>query len=153
MPIRIVSGGQTGADQAGWRAARACGLPTGGWMPRGFETEDGPRPEFAAEFGAVEAAGGYKVRTEANACDSDATVWFGDPTSPGGVATLRACRTLGRPVFLVAAGRTRPSELAGWIVRHFVGVLNVAGNRESTEPGIGARVERFLVRALRRMAD
>ena len=78
--IRIISGGQMGADQAGWRAARRAGLPTSGWMPRGFETEDGPRPEFAGEFGAVEVAGGYKVRTRANARDSDATVWFGDPT-------------------------------------------------------------------------
>ena len=107
-----------------------AGRPTGGWMPLGFETEDGPRPEFAAEFGAVEVEGGYKVRTRANARDSEATVWFGDPTTPGGVATLRACQALGRPVFVVEAGSTRPSELAGWIVRQFVRVLNVAGNRE-----------------------
>jgi hypothetical protein len=48
MLDRIISGGQTGADQAGWRAARACGVPTGGFMPLGFLTEGGPRPEFAA---------------------------------------------------------------------------------------------------------
>ena len=120
-------------------------------MPRGFETEAGPRPDVAREYGVVEAAGGYKVRTEANARDSEATAWFGDPTSPGGVATLRACATLGRPVFVVEAGRTRPSELADWIVRGFVGVLNVAGNRESTDSGIGARVEVFLVATFRRL--
>ena len=51
---RIISGGQTGADQAGWRAARACGIPTGGAMPKGFLTEDGPRPEFAGLYGARE---------------------------------------------------------------------------------------------------
>lgn len=43
MSLLIISGGQTGADQAGWRAARRCGLATGGRMPREFETEDGPR--------------------------------------------------------------------------------------------------------------
>lgn len=150
---RIVSGGQTGADQAGWRAARRLGLPTGGWMPRGFETENGPRPEFAREYGAQELVGGYKARTEANARDSDATVWFGDPTTPGGVATLRACRALGRPVFLVADGVTLPSALGEWIVEQYVEVLNVAGNRESSQPGIGARVERFLVVALGRLVD
>ena len=53
MSLKIISGGQSGADQAGWRAARRLGLPTGGWMPRGFLTEDGPRPEFAREHGAV----------------------------------------------------------------------------------------------------
>ena len=48
MLERVISGGQTGADQAGWRAARAFGIPTGGAMPKGFLTEDGPCPEFAA---------------------------------------------------------------------------------------------------------
>lgn len=52
-PLLIITGGQTGADQAAWRAAKACGLPTGGYMPKGYLTEDGPRPEFATEFGAV----------------------------------------------------------------------------------------------------
>ncbi len=153
MALKIVSGGQTGADQAGWRAGRSLGLPTGGWMPRGFETEDGHRPDFARLYGAVELAGGYRERTQANARDSDATVWFGDPTSPGGKTTLRACKALGRPVFLVAAGVTRPSDLTTWLVVNRVEVLNVAGNRESTQPGIGVRVERFLIAALGRLAN
>jgi hypothetical protein len=38
MIERVISGGQTGADQAGWRAARAAGIPTGGFMPKGFLT-------------------------------------------------------------------------------------------------------------------
>lgn len=151
MSIKVVSGGQTGADQAGWRAARAVGLATGGWMPREFATEDGPRPEFAGEFGAEAVAGGYRERTQSNVRDSDATAWFGDPATPGGLATLRACRALGRPVFLVRAGRTRPSDLFAWLAGRPVAVLNVAGCRESEDPGIGARVERFLVAALGRL--
>ena len=146
--LRIVSGGQTGADQAGWRAARSLGLPTGGWMPRGFETEDGPRPEFAVEFGAVELDGGYRERTHANAKDSNATIWFGDATSPGGKTTLQACHALSRPVFIVRDGVTRPSEVAGWIVAGYFEVVNITGNRESTAPGIGDWVERLLVAAL-----
>ena len=102
--IRVVSGGQTGADQAGWRAARASGLPIGGWMPRGYETEAGSRPEFARDFGAVALEGGYRQRTQDNVRDSDATIWFGDASSLGGKTTLRACQALGRPVFLVAEG-------------------------------------------------
>jgi hypothetical protein len=54
MLDEIVTGGQTGADQADWRVARAFGIPTGGSMPKGYLTEDGPRPEFAALYGAVE---------------------------------------------------------------------------------------------------
>ena len=47
MVTMVISGGQTGADQAGWRAAEACGIPTGGWMPRGFLTEEGTERWFA----------------------------------------------------------------------------------------------------------
>ena len=31
---RVITGGQTGADQAGWRSAQAVGITTGGWMPQ-----------------------------------------------------------------------------------------------------------------------
>ena len=40
----VISGGQTGADQAGLRAAQACGIPTGDQAPRGWLTEAGPAP-------------------------------------------------------------------------------------------------------------
>ena len=90
---RIVSGGQTGADQAGWRAAKASGIPTGGFMPKGFMTEDGPRPEFAEAYGAVELpTSSDPERTRRNAKDADATVWFGTPAPSGSITTHRACR-------------------------------------------------------------
>jgi hypothetical protein len=94
---KVVSRGQTGADQAGWRAARAFGIPTGGWMPRGFLTEEGSRPEFAELFGAFEMpTPDYRARTEQNVRDSDATVWFGDVTTQCARATLGACDKLSR---------------------------------------------------------
>jgi Circularly permutated YpsA SLOG family len=37
MLDKVISGGQTGAAQAGWRAARAVGIATGGWMPLALE--------------------------------------------------------------------------------------------------------------------
>src|SRR5688500_1447371 len=63
MPVleRLISGGQTGADQAGWRAGKAFGLRCSGWMPKGYRTErpDGrgwgeKHPEFQAVYGALE---------------------------------------------------------------------------------------------------
>ena len=149
MLERVISGGQTGVDQAGWRAARACGIPTGGSMPLGFLTEEGPRPDFAEAYGAVElATGDYPIRTRANTRDSDVTLWFGDTASIGGQTTLRACAALARPVLLVNDVAI-PSEVAAWLEARGVRVLNIAGNRETTTPGIGAGVERFLVEGFR----
>jgi hypothetical protein len=53
---------------------------------------------------------------------------------------------------VVIDGLTRPSDVAAWIKAEEVQVLNVAGNRESTEPGIGERAERFLVAVFGRLA-
>jgi hypothetical protein len=151
--IRILSGGQSGADQAGWRAARAAGIPTGGSMPRGFLTEDGPRPEFAELYGAVDLQSPtYPPRTRKNVEDSDATVWFGNPLTMGGVETGHACETARKPLLVIVPGVTRPSDLAAWIIKSNIRTLNVAGNRESRSPGIGAKVERFLAEAFRQLA-
>jgi hypothetical protein len=59
---------------------------------------------------------------------------------------------MGRPVLIVAPGKdVRPSDVAHWI-EHTprLAVLNIAGNRESKDPGIGERVERFLASIFRR---
>ncbi len=153
MLDRVISGGQTGADQAGWRAARACGVPTGGFMPLGFLTEAGPRPEFAELYGAVEIeTTGYPERTRRNAFDASATIWFGDLTSPGSLTTHHAATTYGRSCYDVVEGRDRPSDVVRWLTTNGFRSLNVAGNRESSNPGIGQRVEIFMIAVLKKLA-
>jgi hypothetical protein len=146
--FKIISGGQTGADQAGLRAARAAGIETGGWAPKGWSTEDGPAP-WLAEFGLFECPNaGYPARTEANARDSDGTVWFGGDDSSGYRATMNACQRHSKPIFIVVAGETTPADLTNWTLANGICVLNIAGDRESGNPGIGERVENFLAIAL-----
>ncbi len=70
--------------------------------------------------------------------------------SAGGKTTLDACRAMDKPFMLVFQGVTRPSQVREWAEKHGVRVLNVAGNRESKSPGIGARAERFLEAMFRR---
>ena len=67
--------------------------------------------------------------------------------SPGYLTTLAACRKYDKPFLLVEEGVTRPSEVRDWLAAHRVGVLNVAGDRESRNPGHGRWVEAFLRRA------
>jgi len=147
---RVISGGQTGADQAGWRAARAYGVPTGGAMPRGFLTEEGLQLEFAERYRAFELpTNSYPERTRRNVADSEGTLWFGDHHSTGGRTTLDACREQGKPFLIVFVAITKPSQVRDWLEEKGIRPLNVAGNRESTSPGIGERVERFLGVVLR----
>lgn len=150
MLARIISGGQTGADQAAWRTAQTFGIETGGWMPRGFQTDEGPRADFASQFGAMEMpTESYPMRTEKNVCDSDATLWFGETSTSGANSTIGACQRHDKPCLAVCSSAAfEPSHVVEWLAKYDVRVLNVAGNRESGEPGIGQRVAQFLAEVL-----
>ncbi len=152
---RVISGGQTGADRAGLAAAKTAGIPTGGWMPKGFRAQDGPRPEFAAVYGVREhASDRYPPRTALNVKESDATICFAtDRQSPGEVLTRTLCERYGRPRLDVTPGGTvTPADVAAWLTEKGVTVLNVAGNTERTSPGIGAFAETFLAEVFRLLA-
>lgn len=145
MIRRVISGGQTGVDQAGLRAARATGIETGGVAPMGWLTEDGTQQALLESYGLVECTvPGYPARTEANAHDSDATLWFGSADSSGYTCTANGCHRSGKPIKAVKEG-DRPSAIAIWLRSKNVAVLNVAGSRGSKCPdGFIERVERFL---------
>ena len=135
---RIVSGGQTGADRAGLDAAIAHGLDYGGWCPRGGWAEDRSLPPgLLADYPALrETAAEPELRTWLNVRDSSATliVRGATVTSPGSDLTRRAAARLGRPC-LVTTGD--PDEVLAWLAG--LGrrpVLNVAGPRESEQPGV-----------------
>ena len=156
----VVTGGQSGSDQAGWRAARAASIPTGGWMPKGYHTEDGPRPEFAELYGAKEHEySNYPPRTRANVNACDVLLWFGNPYSPGGRLTLGICDHMA--VLTPNAIITTPADPGTTVAflraqRAAFGrdlVVMVAGNRESSKPGIGRRVERYLTEVFRLMRE
>lgn len=140
---KIISGGQTGADIGGLKAAKELGIETGGTAPRDYMTEDGPSPELK-EYSLTEW-GTYAVRTRMNVMNSDGTVIFGDITSPGSKVTIRNCYHLGKPYI------HNPGVLAFFkFLTHFnIETLNVAGNRESSSPGIEEKVKNYLVTSLK----
>lgn len=153
MDLMVFSGGQTGVDQAAWRAAVRCGLETGGMMPRGYKTEDGPRPDFAALYGAVEhESADYPSRTMANVVASDLTLWLGPGGTNGFHCTRNAAWELNRPFW--DAGERDAAELAHDL-RMFgrCRILNVAGPRESTWPGVGEWAEEYLAELFGRLAE
>jgi hypothetical protein len=141
--MKIVSGGQSGADRAALDAALALGIPCGGWCPKGRLAENGPIP---ARYPLTEMeSASYADRTRQNVQDSDGTaiVSFGPPRG-GSEFTLQCCRELGKPCIVIDASVTPIAQaierLSKFVMEHRVRTLNVAGPRASEQPGIYAYV-------------
>lgn len=160
MIEKIISGAQTGADRAGLDAALALGLDVGGTVPKGRVTEDGHlTDEEMARYKLHESRfNGYPSRTRTNVQSSDGTVVFGVPTSAGSAKTIRLCDDLAKPILVldeVTLSVMRHDAIKvfrSWAKANGVRVLNVAGNRESKNPGIYNRTLAFLMDALGGMA-
>lgn len=153
----VISGGQTGADRAGLLAAQAVGLGTGGWMPRGFLALDGPRPDFATRFGLREhTSPHYPPRTRLNVLHSDATLRIARHwSSPGEQLTLKFITKYSKP-WLDIDPTSSPLDhqrVVEFLRRHRVVVLNVAGNSESTSPGIEVFGAEFLKSVFERVKE
>ena len=145
MVKKIISGGQTGGDFGGLLAGKKLGIETGGTAPKGYRTDIGPNPSLK-DFGLVEHSDwNYKPRTIENVKNSNATVWFGNTDSPGAKLTLGTCKKLGKNAFVNIETPERLKQLLDF---YNIQILNVAGNREKSRPGIQKYVENFLIRAL-----
>jgi protein-tyrosine-phosphatase len=145
--MKVISGGQNGVDQAAIRAAKECGLETGGWIPKGCRTLDGPRPDLILEYNMQEHNSFlYPPRTEANVKDSCGTIRFAKTFSSAGErCTLRCIKWHKRPYLDVHLNNPiDKEEVLSWIKKHDIKVLNIAGNSEETAPGIGDFVFEYL---------
>ena len=144
MIERIVSGGQTGVDRAALDVALSLGLPCGGWCPKGRKAEDGALDERypLRETPSEE----YAQRTTWNVRDSDGTLILTRSALSGGTAqTVEDAKQLGKPHLVVDLNRPLPIEaVRGWLRTSNIRVLNVAGPRESKDPGIYDVASRFL---------
>jgi hypothetical protein len=148
VDLKIISGGQTGVDRATLDAALTLGIRCGGWCPKGRKAEDGPIPE---RYPLQETdSTSYPVRTEMNVRDSDGTLilTWGKPTG-GSALTVRLARRHKKPSLVIDLQQSAdPSSFRNWLEKKQIGVLNVAGPRESEYPGIYRLAFRFLLNAL-----
>ena len=146
MIEKIISGGQTGGDRGGLEAGKKLGIKTGGTAPKGYRTDKGSDYSLK-NFGLVEhESWKYPPRTIKNVQDSDATVWFGNTESPGAKLTIGTCNRLGKKVFI---NPETELQLKNLLTFYNIKILNVAGNRESSKPGIQKYVEEFLMKTFR----
>lgn len=151
---KMISGGQTGADQAGLVVGKRFGLETGGMIPKGFKTLAGPRPDLAVKYNLTEhKSDNYVPRTCENVRDSDGTVRLaGNFESRGELCTLKAIGQYKKPYFDVDLSDPPPvQEFLDWLELHKIEVLNVAGNAEETFAGCFAKSVNYLTQALFQM--
>ena len=154
--IKVISGGQTGADQGGLAAAKSLGIETGGWAPKGWLTEDGPNPKLLKSYGLKESHGPYPVRTVQNIKESSFTIIIADKLDRGSLLTANQCLKNNKLFFHYHLG---VSFIPSKYIKKELGnpsnslfpvrlILNVAGNRESRSPGIYEKTKQLITKFL-----
>ena len=132
--VKIISGGQTGVDRAALDAALKHGIDCGGWCPTGRRDEVGRIPD---QYPVRELEhGGPTERTLQNVKDSGGTVIiFSGKLSGGTQQTVRFCVEQQRPHELIDASKISTEDaarlIAGFVCKHKIHLLNVAGPRQS----------------------
>ena len=150
---KIVSGGQTGADQAALDYAIEKNIPHGGWLPKGRLTEDGPLPaKYKLQEMPTES---YPKRTEQNVIDSDGTLIFSHGKLSGGSALTRDLAIDHQRPWLHLDMSEIPIDEAAlmmksWLSEKRIQILNVAGPKRSKDPGLYDVVVRVLQEALQK---
>jgi hypothetical protein len=146
--IKIISGFQSGGDFGTTLAAVELGIPTGGHIPANYRTEYGSTPS-RKQYGAIcTTARNYQVRTKLNVQNSDITLIFGDHTSPGCSLTKRYCRELDKPYLLITNfDEADMVHCSVYLHQRMHGdiVVNGAGNRQSSFPGIEEKTKEFCI--------
>lgn len=138
---RIVSGGQTGVDRAALDWALASGVAHGGWCPRGRRAEDGPIAERYALLETESAS--YAERTRRNVREADATLILTvGPLAGGTLLTQRVATAAGKPCLVTRLdspyAQGEAQRILEWLGADALLVLNVAGPREQSRPGVHA---------------
>lgn len=141
--LKVISGGQTGADIMGVSIAKKYGLPTGGTigvLPNGqFITEVNNYGQNNIQwddkidrnqFGFTTTTNqNYPYRTKQNVLNSDGTIYFTDGLdSKGYIRTSKEAQAAGKP-FLV--NPKTADEAYNFIKANNIKTLNIAGNRGS----------------------
>ena len=140
MITKLISGGQTGADIAALDVALRHGFSHGGWCPKGRRSLDGPLP---LRYQLTETPSAeYLQRTEWNVRDTDGTVvfTFAAVATGGSLKTIKFTKKHGKPCLHISRSGGNYVDpallLQRFVEDNNVQMLNVAGSRESKEPGI-----------------
>jgi len=141
---RIISGGQTGADQGGLDAALGLLVDHGGYCPKGRPTEKGGT--IPSKYNLVETTSAdWLTRTEKNVQESDVTLIFSfGAVSGGSKRTVDFAKKHSKPYFCVDLHIDDKDDVIDFLNENFSDeniTINVAGKRESKAQGIQLQVK------------
>ena len=144
MIKKIISGLQSGADEAAADVAIFLGIDQNGHVPYGAFNERG---KIVGPYKYIETnSKKYELRTYLNVKCSDATIIFsyGRPTG-GTYLTIKYCDEAAKPYLYIDLFKYKnEKEILKWLKEVQPSTLNVAGSRESKHPGI-YRAVRFIL--------
>ena len=169
LPIRrIISGGQTGADQGAIEGAYSLNVKTGGWAPKGYRTENGRNFDLSMVYKLKEdTSADYRSRTLRNVLKADMTIIVTSKpikNDSGTALTINLCRAHRKATLIMEPTKKDALRLAG-VVKYHAGymiqnlsgraaylkalrrpglILNFAGPRESKEVGLQVATKRFV---------
>jgi len=152
MIKKIISGGQTGVDQAALTISMKLNIPHGGWCPKGRLSESGTIP---MQYKLTETlSSDYSVRTKLNIQDSDGTLILLqsniEKIFDGTILTAQYAQETKKQYLLINLAETLEiTEFTQWVIENKIKILNIAGPRESQSPGISELSMVFLEKALK----
>ncbi|OGI08089.1 MAG: hypothetical protein A2Y40_09720 [Candidatus Margulisbacteria bacterium GWF2_35_9] len=137
--MKIISGGQTGVDRAALDMAMECGMTYGGYIPQGRKAEDGRLSEKYNNLIELNETD-YKIRTELNVVESDATlILYAGLLFGGTLLTKDFAIKNNKPYLCINLRKEKPNptkQIKKWLEIVQPETLNIAGPRESSHIGI-----------------
>jgi len=131
-------------DRAALDVALELHIECGGFCPKGRKSEDGMIPE---KYPLIETATEeYSERTRLNIKEADATfVLIDRQADKGTLLTIELCKTHNKKLMEAdLSGRVDDKQVVQWILNNKITILNIAGSRETSSPGIYEKAYRML---------
>lgn len=145
--MKIISGGQTGADIAGLKMAKKHKFKTGGYMPCGFLTLDGVKPQYKELYNMQETkSSDYPTRTKLNVQNSDCIIWLGpNEVSRGKMCTFKHIKASNKASLDIDIDKPKSiKSVCKWIVDNEFSIINIAGKSETLNNNMEEKVSAYL---------